>query len=135
MLGRVFATNTALTRLCLSECKLQDEGVRALLQQPGNSCSLQSLELQRNHIMAHGASAIAAFLAGAPRSHGSQLCPPSRIAHLDLSHNPLGDVGISLLSQGLREAAALRSLVLQDCDIGVPGMRLAPLDLRCPVAD
>lgn len=126
MLGRVFASNASLTKLCLSDCKLHDEGVRALLRKPGSACSLRSLELQRNHIMAHGASAVAAFLAGSPRAHSSQVHPPSRIAHLDLSHNPLGDVGISLLTQGLCEAVALRALILQDCDIGVSGTIVRP---------
>jgi Ran GTPase-activating protein (RanGAP) involved in mRNA processing and transport len=123
-LGSVFQSNASLTRLCLCDCKLQDEGVRALLRKPGRACSLRSLELQRNQISAHGASAIAAFLAGYPGSHGSRPYPPSRIVHLDISHNSLGDMGISLLTRGLREAVALRKLVLQDCDIGVSGMAL-----------
>lgn len=136
MLGSVLGSNTSLTKLCLCDCRLQDDGVRAMLRQSGSSqsggtCSLRSLELQRNHIMAHGAIAISAFLAGSPGAHGSQLHPPSRIAHLDLSHNPLGDVGISLLTPGLREAEALRSLILQDCDFGIEGAEAIASCLEC----
>lgn len=116
MLGSALGPNMSLTKLGLGGCKLHDEGVRAILRPLRGPCSLQSLELQRNHITAHGASAVSAFLAGSPRAGG-----PSRIAHLDLSHNSVGDLGISLLSNSLCEAAALRSLILQDCDIGVAG--------------
>lgn len=127
VLGRVLGSNTSLSKLCLCDCKLHDDGVRAMLCQPGTTCSLRSLDLQRNHITVHSCSAIAAVLASSPGTHSSQLHPPSRIAHLDLSHNPLGDAGISLLSLGLCEAAALRSLILQDCDIGVSGMQLVDI--------
>ena len=39
------------------------------------------------------------------------------IEHLDLSHNPIGDTGASLLSKAVRETATLKTLILYDCGI------------------
>ena len=50
------------------------------------------------------------------------ILPPSRISHLDLSKNNLGNSGVILLMRGVKESLSLATLNLASNDISSEGM-------------
>jgi Ran GTPase-activating protein (RanGAP) involved in mRNA processing and transport len=77
---------------------------------PGTHGGVCHLRVLHNRIGHYGASAL-----GNACSHAR-----SSITTLNLSHNPLGCVGGSFLSQCLKTSTTLRTLVLNHCALGMP---------------
>lgn len=130
----------ARARLDLAGQKLGDRGVVALLRlirQPGCADALEHLDLARNRIGEGGGVAIGEWLAAAAAP------PASRLIHIDLSDNLLGDAAAVEFAEALRsDRSVLRHLSLQHNLIGRRGalalagalrenQTLMTLDLRC----
>ncbi|XDV23284.1 hypothetical protein PO909_027923 [Leuciscus waleckii] len=111
--NRVVGKNPLLLReLNLSGRKLEDSNVKklaALLQD--RHCKLNILQLNNNSITEEGCSA----LTSAFNSN------PSNLIELDLSGNVLGNSGVKLLSDGLKENCKLEKLRLNNNSITEEG--------------
>ncbi|XP_043115555.1 NACHT, LRR and PYD domains-containing protein 12-like isoform X2 [Puntigrus tetrazona] len=98
-----------LRKLDLSENNLGDEGVKLFsdgLKNP--QCKLETMQLRFCNLSYKSC----AVLASALRSN------PSHLRELDLSENELGDDGVNLLSDGVRNTLCkLEILWLRDCDV------------------
>ncbi|XP_051763715.1 NACHT, LRR and PYD domains-containing protein 12-like isoform X4 [Ctenopharyngodon idella] len=114
-------SNSHLTELNLSENKIGDEGLMLLsdgLMDP--HCKLENLMLSRCNITAEGCAALASAL----RSN-------SHLRELNLSGNIIGDGGLTLLSDGLKDPhCKLEKLWLFDCNITAEGCAALASALR-----
>jgi NLR family CARD domain-containing protein 3 len=116
-LSGALASNSTLEVLQLNRSQVGDQGARCLAQGLRANGSLRHLELSFNNIGPEGGAALAASLAP-EASTGLGVCPLQR---LELSHNVLCDVGMSLMEPCLSQAPFLEYLILQDCDVGIAG--------------
>ena len=96
------------TSVNLYSCTIGDLGAKCLskyLHEDNHLdyVSRMTINLARNEIHEEGALHIARML--------------YFIEYLCLSHNPIGDTGASLISEAVRETAALKTLILNDCGI------------------
>jgi Leucine Rich repeat len=123
MLAGALASNSTLAKLSLCDCRLEDDGMHAMARQAAGVLGrLRELELRRNNLSAQAALGLAALLA--PRALHASSAKQSILAHLNLAWNPLGDAGVALLLPALRQCVHLKSLNLQDCDVGTLGVLL-----------
>jgi Ran GTPase-activating protein (RanGAP) involved in mRNA processing and transport len=120
-LSCALAKNSALEVLRLERSQVGDTGAVALAGGLRASRSLRQLELPFNKIGPDGAAALAAALMPEAGPE-SGVCPLKR---LNLSHNVLRDLGVTLMEPHLSQAPYLEDLILQDCDIGASGERLS----------
>uniref|UniRef100_A0A8C3XMU6 Uncharacterized protein n=1 Tax=Chelydra serpentina TaxID=8475 RepID=A0A8C3XMU6_CHESE len=107
-LTTVLRTNQSLTELELgANVGLGDSGVQQLCEGLKHSnCKLQRLDLWDCGLMDAGCMDLAAVL----RTSQS-------LTELKLSHNKLGDAGVKLLCEGLKQNCKLQSLSLRWCNI------------------
>ncbi|XP_048051929.1 NACHT, LRR and PYD domains-containing protein 12-like isoform X2 [Megalobrama amblycephala] len=114
-------SNSHLRELDLSENKIGDEGLTLLsdgLKDP--HCKLENLWLSQCNITAEGCAALTSAL----RSN-------SHLRELDLSGNKIGDEGLMLLSDGLKDPhCKLEKLTLNSCNITVEGCAALTSALR-----
>ena len=90
------------------QCRIGDLGAKYLTKCLLVSCDIVpisklTVDLSDNAIHEKGASHIARSL--------------SSFEHLHLFHNPVGDTGISLMSEAIRETAILKTLILYGCGV------------------
>ncbi|XP_045677089.1 ribonuclease inhibitor isoform X1 [Phyllostomus hastatus] len=100
--------NAALTELSLCSNELGDAGTDLLLQGlQSPTCKVRKLSLQSCCLSEASGRTLASVLRAAPS-----------LRELDLSYNPLGDVGLQLLCEGLRDPQChVESLELQYCSL------------------
>ncbi|XP_048051933.1 NACHT, LRR and PYD domains-containing protein 12-like isoform X5 [Megalobrama amblycephala] len=120
-LGSALRSNSHLRELGLSHNNIQDEGLTLLsdgLKDP--HCKLKKLMLSQCNITAEGCAALTSAL----RSN-------SHLRELDLSGNKIGDEGLMLLSDGLKDPhCKLEKLTLNSCNITVEGCAALTSALR-----
>ncbi|XP_065326461.1 NACHT, LRR and PYD domains-containing protein 3-like [Pelmatolapia mariae] len=90
----LISQSSSLTELDLSDNDLKDSGMKLLstaLESP--HCALESLSLSRCLIAEEGCTSLASALSS----------NPSHLRELDLSYNHPGDLGMKLLSAGLKD--------------------------------
>ena len=95
------------TNVDLYNCTIGDLGAKCLSKYSGGYISKISIDIVDNEIHEEGALHIARML--------------HFIEHLYLSGNPIGDTGASLISETIRETAALKTLILNNCSITSSG--------------
>ncbi|XP_048036226.1 NACHT, LRR and PYD domains-containing protein 12-like isoform X2 [Megalobrama amblycephala] len=114
-------SNSHLRELDLSENKLGDGGLMLLsdgLKNP--QCKLEKLRLNKSGVTAEGCAALASAL----RSN-------SHLRELDLTENKIGDGGLTLLSDGLKDPhCKLEKLTLWNCNITDEGCAALASALR-----
>ncbi|XP_006142885.1 NACHT, LRR and PYD domains-containing protein 3 [Tupaia chinensis] len=108
-LAAVLSTNQWLTELEFSETKLEASALKLLcegLKDP--NCKLQKLKLCAS-LLPENSEAVCKYLASV------LICNP-HLTELDLSENPLGDIGVKYLCEGLRHSnCKLEKLDLSTC--------------------
>ncbi|XP_044869680.1 NACHT, LRR and PYD domains-containing protein 12-like isoform X1 [Mauremys mutica] len=106
-LADVLSTSQSLTELNLSDNYLGDAGVRLMCQGLKHpTCTLQRLDLQVCFFTDTGCGDLATVL----RTNQS-------LTELDLGYNKLGDAGVKLLCEGLKQNCKLQSLKLYYCGL------------------
>ncbi|XP_065917360.1 ribonuclease inhibitor-like isoform X2 [Dysidea avara] len=115
------ATSTVLShypisQLLLNECYFGDDGARMLVQHYPNEndtafCHLERLDFSHNYFSLAGASHLTKIMT----KNGASLVV------LEIGWNPIGDDGISLLIEGLKENKVLVNLSAPSCEITVKG--------------
>ncbi|XP_048011232.1 NACHT, LRR and PYD domains-containing protein 3-like isoform X1 [Megalobrama amblycephala] len=120
-LASALRSNSHLRELDLSENKLGDGGLMFLsdgLKDP--HCKLEKLMLNKSGVTAEGCAALASAL----RSN-------SHLRELDLTENKIGDGGLTLLSDGLKDPhCKLEKLTLWNCNITDEGCAALASALR-----
>ncbi|XP_021561674.1 ribonuclease inhibitor-like [Carlito syrichta] len=108
-LATVLSTNQWLTELEFSETKLEASALKLLcegLKDP--NCKLQKLKLCAS-LLPESSEAVCKYLASV------LICNP-HLTELDLSENPLGDIGVKYLCEGLRHSnCKVEKLDLSTC--------------------
>ncbi|XP_072894398.1 NACHT, LRR and PYD domains-containing protein 3-like [Hemitrygon akajei] len=107
-LASALSTNPSLTELDLSNNTLGDSGVKLVFSALGNTeCKVQKLELNRVGLTDSGAENLASSLSTNPT-----------LTELDLSNNKLGDSGVKLVSEALRNPECkIQKLRLNDVSL------------------
>ena len=82
----------------LFQCYIGDLGAKCLTKFVGSDISKVSINLNDNNIHEEGARMLLFF------------------EHVYLSHNPIGDIGASLISEAVKGAITLKTLVLSCCN-------------------
>ncbi|ROJ33222.1 NACHT, LRR and PYD domains-containing protein 3 [Anabarilius grahami] len=120
-LASALRSNSHLRELDLTENKLGDGGLTLLsdgLKDP--HCKLEKLRLNKSGVTAEGCAALASAL----RSN-------SHLRELDLTENKIGDGGLTLLSDGLKDPhCKLEKLTLWNCNITDEGCAALASALR-----
>ena len=87
----------------LFQCYISDLGAKCLTKFVGSDISKVSINLNDNNIHEEGARMLLFF------------------EHVYLSHNPIGDIGASLISEAMKGAITLKTLVLSWCNFTLRG--------------
>ena len=95
-------------KIACNNCSIGDLGVKNLVKYLDSGVDhvgkvTMYLEVSNNDIHEEGASHIARTV--------------SFIGHLNLSDNPIGDTGASLISEAVKEVTTLKTLILRSCGI------------------
>ena len=96
--------NDVCVKLC--RCHIDNLGAKFLMKYLNNDIDHISgitIDLSDNEIYEEGASCIARM--------------PHFTEHLYLSFNPIGDTGVSSVSESIRESATIKTIILHSCDI------------------
>jgi serine/threonine protein kinase/Ran GTPase-activating protein (RanGAP) involved in mRNA processing and transport len=99
--------NRTLTSLTLHECRMGDDGAKALAVALSRNATLTTLSLTRNQICDEGMKAIASVLAG-----------NTAIATLCIRGELLGVEGATALATAVARNTSLRSLELENIEVG-----------------
>ncbi|KAL1527428.1 hypothetical protein AB1Y20_016094 [Prymnesium parvum] len=131
-----------LTSLCLAATKLRDAGVGVLCAALAEYPTLRHLDLSHNGVGPSGAWRVSELLGARAQSPSDgaepmEVSSPHRTAatgrglwQLNMSHNPLGEEGVSALAQGLA-TSELRELCLRYVNVDPPlgDVQLEPFPL------
>ncbi|XP_037769717.1 leucine-rich repeat-containing protein 45 isoform X3 [Chelonia mydas] len=122
VLGKLLQDEILFTEIMLSDCMLNEEGVRQLLNGLCSNTVVKSLDLKGNNLRALGAEAL-----------GKLLRQNKSIRSLTLEWNSLGmwEEGFSLFCQGLGANRFLQWLDLRNNQINHQGAGELALALKC----
>ncbi|CAM5096793.1 unnamed protein product [Natator depressus] len=122
VLGKLLQDEILFTEIMLSDCMLNEEGVRQLLNGLCSNTVVKSLDLKGNNLRALGAEAL-----------GKLLRQNKSIRSLTLEWNSLGmwEEGFSLFCQGLGANRFLQWLDLRNNQINQQGAGELALALKC----
>ncbi|XDV23338.1 hypothetical protein PO909_027944, partial [Leuciscus waleckii] len=121
VLATVLSSKTILKEINLNNSRLLDSGVKEICEGLKNPvCELKILKLSNCYLTEESCSALASVLSSGSIS----------LTDLDLSNNNLQDLGVKLLSDGLKENFKVEKLRLSDCSITEEGYKALASALR-----
>jgi hypothetical protein len=132
LLGSQLAPFRSIVQLCLRDIHLTAHGLKILMPFINQQHDLQELDLGRNELEDEGAAVLAGALDRAPSlasldlennkisSKGLESLSPYifSLTALSLSHNPLGDAGVTELCGALERCSGPSLQVLGLCSVG-----------------
>lgn len=135
-LAEALRSNTSLRHLLLSDNNIGDEGVKALSSSLLVHYRLTSLSLSANAIGPDGCKAFLNALKESRDAPDSDR--PRDFPVIDLSFNPIGDTGISVLAALCEKNPSIRKLRLSSTDLtdsGCAMLALAVQSKNCQLLD
>ncbi|KAL1251653.1 hypothetical protein QQF64_019449, partial [Cirrhinus molitorella] len=121
VVATVLSSKTILKEMDLNNSRLLDSGVKEICEGLKNPvCELEILKLSKCDLTVESCSALSLVLSS----------DSSSLKDLDLSNNNLQDLGIKLLSDGLKENCRLEKLRFSHCSITEEGYKALASALR-----